>query len=89
MQRMIRVTAEIIQQGTSRNGGLSREQTDLLGVDVTVRGWKQRAIGKELPAEVVERFLSLKDAHLWESGACKKKRDREQLRPPSLFTEGG
>lgn len=60
------MTKELFEAGMSRRGGYNAKQLKCLGVK-TIRfnkGWKRSLIGKRFPAEVVDRFLKLKDAHL-------------------------
>jgi hypothetical protein len=58
------ITATIINNGKSRNGGWSLKQLKLLGADGFVSGWKRRIIGTDVPKSNTERFLALKDSHL-------------------------
>ena len=58
------VTETILNDGKSRNGGWSMKQLNLLGVNCLVKGWKRRIIGTDVPKSNIDRFLSLKDAHL-------------------------
>ena len=57
-------TKEHLDLGMSSNGFWSMKQLRLLDVNHKVSGWKDRAIGKEYPEEVIDRFIALKDAHL-------------------------
>lgn len=59
-----RLTKEDLEQAQSSNGGYSMKQLKLLAVNTKKSGWKYRAMGKEYPLEVIEKFIALKDAHL-------------------------
>ena len=61
----IRLTAELLLKGSSRNGGWSREQLEILGVHWPLKkGWKDRIVGDDYAQEVIDRFLAMKDRHL-------------------------
>ena len=69
MDRMI-ITDQMIEDGMSKNGGWSNKQIMLLGFGRT-KGWKRRAIGKQILTAKYNEFVALKNVHL------KKKRDRD------------
>lgn len=55
------VTHEFILAGMSGNGGWSRAQLELLGIQwPPVQGWKWRAIGTVIPDSDADLFLALK-----------------------------
>lgn len=59
------LTKEMIDAGASLNGGWSRKQTDLLGVQWPLKnGWKKAMIGKRISKEHYTAFLELRDKHL-------------------------
>ena len=60
----MRLTKEHFDQALSSNGGYSQKQLKLLGVNIKKAGWKFRAMRKDYPLEVIEKFIALKDAHL-------------------------
>ena len=61
----VTLTAEMVHAGKSRQGGWSREQLELLGVDwPPVEGWIGRACSRRWPGTTVATFLRLKDKHL-------------------------
>jgi len=62
MDRMI-ITDQMIEDGMSDNGSWSFKQIMLLGFG-RHRGWRRRAIGKEILTERYTEFLALKNAHL-------------------------
>lgn len=60
------ITKEIIKQGETKKGQLNGKQTIALLVskeDKKKKGWKKRLIGKDIPKENIELFLSLKNYH--------------------------
>jgi hypothetical protein len=63
------LTSKIVESGRSKNGGWSKKQLELIGVEwpengSPVKGWKGRVVGRKFAVETVEQFLSLKDSHL-------------------------
>lgn len=59
------ITAEIMEKAISLAGGLSAQQSRILGMDGAFpRGWKKSMIGREFPDEAIAQFVALKDAHL-------------------------
>lgn len=77
----MRLTAEDIEAGRSSNGGWSRAQVELLGVEwPLVSGWKKALIGKEVPDNAYQRFVAFKDKHL-PSGSIRKEVAAEQKMP--------
>lgn len=61
------VTKEFLAAGSSENGGFSRKQLELLGVEWPLRqGWKDLLIGKEVSDENAQAFASLAGRHLEE-----------------------
>lgn len=58
------ITETILHNGKSRNGGWSLKQIKLLGANGSVKGWKRRIIGSDVPKSNIDKFLALKDAHL-------------------------
>lgn len=61
----MKLTKEIIFKGRSQNGGWSRNQVRLLGLDWPLeKGWIDRLVGTELAQEKVDEFLGIRDAHV-------------------------
>lgn len=59
------ITAELITAGASEQGGLSRQQLALLGVDWPPgSGWKQLIIGTSIPDDDAEEFIRLAGRHI-------------------------
>lgn len=59
------ITWELLNSGKSENGGWSREQLELLGVEWPGEPWWYRkVIGKVIPDADAERFVSLRNQHL-------------------------
>jgi len=56
-------TKELLEKGKSSNGGWNKEQVNLLGEDMKIKGWAYRMVGKEVPDSIVAEFLRLKDFH--------------------------
>jgi hypothetical protein len=62
--KMVVLTDEILKQGLSKNGGYSRQQLKLLGIEGFPKGWKQSLAGQAFSVELIEQFIALKDHHL-------------------------
>jgi 5-methylcytosine-specific restriction endonuclease McrA len=61
------LTKEIFDLVVSSNGGFSRAQLSLLGVDFPPpKGWKKQLTGTLASREVVEELITLKDKHITE-----------------------
>lgn len=59
------MTHAIIELARSRNGGWSKKQLELVGVDWPLaNGWKKSLIGQEITASIVHKFISMRDRHL-------------------------
>jgi len=65
------LTEHIIERAKSSTGGWSRAQLMLLGVKSEADGvfkiekdWKRKVLGKAYPAEIIQKFIQLKDQHL-------------------------
>ncbi|MDR2195729.1 MAG: hypothetical protein LBE50_03890 [Gallionellaceae bacterium] len=63
------VSDEFIASGQSANGGWSKRQLEILGVDwPPLTGWRKRVAGRSLDATHAHEFLSLKNQHLKKRG---------------------
>lgn len=60
----MKLTREHFNEALSSNGGYSQKQLKLLKVNIKKSGWKYRAMAKDYPPEVIQKFIDLKDAHL-------------------------
>ncbi|WP_242045323.1 hypothetical protein [Anabaena catenula] len=58
------ITKEILDKGCSINGGYSRKQLELFGIQGFPPGWKKALLGKVFSVEVVNQFIALQDQHL-------------------------
>jgi hypothetical protein len=62
------LTKNILKRGKSINGGWSVEQMNLLFKckfkGRKFKGWLDRLIGKDIPDDVINKFISLKDEHI-------------------------
>jgi hypothetical protein len=58
------LTHESLKAGESIRGAFNGYQVRLLGDNMKFRGWRQRLIGKYVPDDVYQKFLSAKDSHL-------------------------
>ncbi len=59
------LTTQILEDGKSINGGWSYAQLKALGTSMKRnKGWKRKIIGTDIPKAKIDKFLSLKDAHL-------------------------
>lgn len=57
----VTLTADHVEAGRSGNGGWSREQFRLVGVDwPPAAGWKGRVIGRRFPGSDVAAFIRLR-----------------------------
>ena len=63
-QTVMIITDTIINRGMSRRGGWSMKQVKLLGVTQFKKGWKHQILGLDVPNNIIEEFLFLKDGHL-------------------------
>ena len=63
---MATITNTLIERGMSSRGGWNAEQLKLLGLDLAnlKKGWKLKVEGNEISQEDIDKFLSLKDAHI-------------------------
>lgn len=61
---MVKITAEMLEQGKSEKGDYSQEQVSLFGVKDATSDWTSSLIGQIASIEVVEQFVALKDKHL-------------------------
>jgi len=65
MEKMIRITVDLIQAGRSRRGAWTRKQLALIGVAwPPPKGWKRRIIGEPILESVATEFVALRDCHL-------------------------
>lgn len=83
---LIRITRDMIIAGRSSNGGWSRQQLKILGVEWPLkRGWKTRILNMDLRLfqQDYDRFLSLKNAHLSEEVLAnrRERRPRKERKP--------
>jgi len=70
MEEHITLTHEMIEQGSSSQGGWNMNQLEALGVTWPPRkGWKARLDGTRIEKASYERFLSLKKRKRWEPQA--------------------
>jgi hypothetical protein len=59
------ITQQFIEQCQSFKGGWSKRQLNLLGIEwPPAPGWRKFLTGKEIPPDVANQILLLKDAHL-------------------------
>lgn len=75
----IPLSKELLMKGRSVNGGWSKAQTDLLGVEWPLPlGWQSDVIGRKYDLADLEKFLALKDAHLKSpNGKISKKKKKQ------------
>ena len=65
MNDTIILTAELIEDGYSVNGGINKKQAEILGVGWPLyKGWKQDIINKQIEKEKYKKYLAEKDSHL-------------------------
>lgn len=63
MERTVTITEELLLAGSTNGIGWNARQVKALGIGwPLVKGWKERAIGREVSQESVDRFLALKGA---------------------------
>jgi len=59
------LTYKILNTGSSSNGGWSRKQLELLGVQWPLKqGWKAKIIGLDFSDATISEFLALRNSHL-------------------------
>ena len=73
----IKLTPKILEEGKSDNGSWSIKQMNVLanyyGTTMRESGWRKKILYKMFPEELIQEFLSLKNAHL---NKPKYKKDR-------------
>ncbi len=61
---LIKLSNKLIEKGKSINGGYSKHQLELLGIDwPPKKGWKKQIIGKQIQKNILDKFIELKDKH--------------------------
>ena len=61
----MKITTNILERGRSSHGAWSKAQLECLGVGwPPLEGWRKTVLEVEHKAEDINKFLSLKDAHL-------------------------
>lgn len=62
---MAKITRELLDAGRSSRNGWSAAQLALLGYEYPNDGnWKHDCINLEIPDEIAEQFVALKDKHI-------------------------
>lgn len=57
----MKITQELIESGQSGNGGWTREQLELIGVQWPPKhGWRQRVQGMEIPEADAQKFVAMR-----------------------------
>jgi hypothetical protein len=78
----IKLTPKILSEGKSDNGSWSIKQMDVLanyyGTTMRESGWRKKILYKMFPEELIQEFLSLKNAHLTKP---RYKKDRHIVNP--------
>lgn len=64
---MVELTKEIIESARSSYGGFSLMQMRCLGIVGFPKGWLKESTNKLYPKKVVNKFVALKDKHLYEN----------------------
>jgi hypothetical protein len=59
MSQTQKLTNQILLKGMSKSGGWSKEQLALFG-ESKIKGWKERILGQEFPAETIKEFIALR-----------------------------
>ena len=62
------MTEEIIEQAKSRNGSWNGKQFKLIGFNFCERNWKQRALGRKYPVEIINKYIEIRNDHLNKKG---------------------
>jgi hypothetical protein len=87
----VEITHAFVEAGRSINGGWTKEQLAILGIDFPpVKGWKKKVCGRKqvIPRDQAERFLSLKDSGRRAKARLKREARREAKdAQPTLFSE--
>ena len=59
------ITTKLIYDGRSANGGWSKSQLKILGIDWPPKqGWIEEVEGLQITLEKAAKFISLKDSHI-------------------------
>ena len=78
----INLTPKILEEGKSDNGSWSIKQINILanyyGTTMRESGWRKKILYKMFPEELIQEFLSLKNAHLTKP---RYKKDRHIVNP--------
>ncbi len=64
---MIELTREIIESARSSYGGFSLMQMRCLGIVGFPKGWLKECTNKFYPKKTINKFVALKDKHLFEN----------------------
>lgn len=65
------LTNEIIESAKSDNGGYNSTQVAVLGMSLKTK-WKKHVVNKDFPEDIIEKFISLRNAHLTPGKVYKK-----------------
>lgn len=60
----MKLTEEIIVKAKSSNGGFSKKQLEVIGVEWIYKGWLKESMKKEFSQNQLDEFVRLKDLHL-------------------------
>jgi hypothetical protein len=60
----MKLTKEIVLKAKSSNGGFSKNQLNILGVEWIRKGWLKESMKKEFTKEQIDELIRLKDLHL-------------------------
>lgn len=63
---MVELTKEIIESARSSYGGFSLMQMRCLGIVGFPKGWLKECTNKLYPQKTINKFVTLKDKHLFE-----------------------
>ena len=62
---MTTLTEELIEQARSKNGGWSKQQLEIIGVDwPPTKGWKKNITGEKFKESKINAFIELKNDHI-------------------------
>lgn len=65
--KTVELTKEIIESARSSYGGFSLMQMRCLGIVGFPKGWLKECTNKVYPKTVINKFVALKDKHLFEN----------------------
>jgi hypothetical protein len=63
-EKYITMTEQIIERARSRRGSWNGDQFKVLGLSFCEPNWKKKILGKRFPAEVICKYIAVRNVHL-------------------------